>query len=239
MQCQHIVTSKDGIVSQCKCKKISFTASYTDGKKLDLCKKHGRLAVYKEEGITVEASVKKVPIVAPQPVKESQPEINENDDDKNKKEKIKKFILSEIHKEDPKKVAVKEPEKDEIVVPDFEDNKPDNVDNGDNIDDDIAEAKKDAIRFANLTILRQGICLASAIAETRLPDIKGLTNDIKNDPNVEECLDEIINEYGDQLGISDLPPEYRLLTVLGLVVSQRYMINKKMINEQIPELIQQ
>lgn len=62
-----------------------------------------------------------------------------------------------------------------------------------------------------------------SISENFSESLQGLSQELKNDALVNECLEELGEIYTDELGLSQMSPEYRLMLLTGVAIAGKFM----------------
>ena len=224
--CQHIITDKRTQETRGCTNARLFGSASKDGQRLELCKRHYALAVYrdwdKEECPAVKPAVaqpEKKPVAPsrPQAPKKQETKTSYFGDSDDDTEQIAKLFDNELSKNDESSPEVDSSlEFDDLGVGEPEPE----PEPGTN-----EEEKTRAMREKELMIFSKGLDIALIVTESMMPSVKGLRNDVKNDNDVQQCLDDIAEEYGEVLGLSDLSPEMRLMACIGLLAAGRWSKN--------------
>lgn len=102
----------------------------------------------------------------------------------------------------------------------------------DNVEDEesIQEKKLAALKLKNQVIashlLKTGYFTLVKVSENFHESLSGLALDLQRDKNVNEVLDELANEYMEELGITEMSPEMRLMLLTGVAIGNKLMASK-------------
>jgi len=105
------------------------------------------------------------------------------------------------------------------------------VEEGEEMEDwEVDEAPKRPKRENDVlskNFLKMGYITCVSLIESSSPkNMGGLTMMCDRDKNIQQCLEELTEEYGDMLGLADMDPATRLAICTGMLAAQCYSANR-------------
>ena len=239
-QCSHVITDRrSGQTRQCKTTRLYGSAT-KEGQTAQLCKRHYELAFYRDWSKTVNPPVQPVIAQSRQEPKRPQAPLKKSNE-------IPLLTKEEEAEDSDDEVQIAKLFDNELARNESVDDKTAPLLQFDNLGEDSKslpeeeavvdkeETPSRAMREKELMIINKGLDMAIMIMENKLPSLKGLRNDVQQDQDIQECLNDLAEEYGETIGLRDMAPEIRLVICLGLVTAGRYGKNCRLTRENDSE----